>query len=119
MTFFQGIWQYPENLKVTCERVGPIFSFIKKMDYLNWTISGQCPHFIPTKNFRKPKVVRSMFLFLAILVQCSYLIPLENTRKPNVFWPMFRFYTPGKQQKAQSFIVFSGGMKWEHLPKMG
>ena len=32
--------------------------------------------------------------------QCSYLIPLENT-------------------KNVRFIVFSGGIKWDHWPEMG
>ena len=34
------------------------------------------------------------------------------------FWPMFPFYTPWKHQKILSFLVFSGGIKWDHWPEM-
>ena len=27
---------------------------------------------------------------------------------------MFPFYTPWKQQKTKGFLLFSGGIKWEH-----
>ena len=32
---------------------------------------------------------------------------------------MFPFYTPWKYQKTFGFLVFSGGIKWEHWPEMG
>ena len=32
---------------------------------------------------------------------------------------MFPLYTPWKHQKTVSFLVFSGGKKWEHWPEMG
>ena len=32
---------------------------------------------------------------------------------------MFPFYTLWKHQKTFGFLVFSGGIKWEHLPEMG
>ena len=35
------------------------------------------------------------------------------------FWPMLPFYTPRKHQKTKGFLVFSGGIKWEHWPEMG
>ena len=35
------------------------------------------------------------------------------------FWPMFSFYTPWKHQKTSGFLVFSGGIKWEHWREMG
>ena len=35
------------------------------------------------------------------------------------FWPMFPFYTPRKRQGTFDFLVFSGGIKWEHWPEMG
>ena len=35
------------------------------------------------------------------------------------FWPMFPFYPPLKHQKTFDFLVFSGGIKWEHWPEMG
>ena len=31
---------------------------------------------------------------------------------------MFPFYTLWKHQKTFSFLVFSGGIKWEHWPEM-
>ena len=34
------------------------------------------------------------------------------------FWPMFLFYTPWKHQKTKGFLVFSGGIKWEHWLEM-
>ena len=37
----------------------------------------------------------------------------------NNFWPMFPFYNPWKHQKTKDFLVFSGGIKWEHWPEMG
>ena len=30
---------------------------------------------------------------------------------------MFPFYTPLKNQKTKGFLVFSGGIKWEHWPQ--
>ena len=35
------------------------------------------------------------------------------------FWPMFLFCTPWKYQKTKGFLMFSGGIKWEHWPEMG
>ena len=48
------------------------------------------------------------------------------------FWPMFPFYTPennrnqrisgvfrGYKMGTKRFLVFSGGIKWEHWPEMG
>ena len=35
------------------------------------------------------------------------------------FWPMFPISTPWKHQKTKSFLVFSGRIKWDHLPEMG
>ena len=35
------------------------------------------------------------------------------------FWPIFPFYTPWKHEKTKIFLVFSGGIKWEHSPEMG
>ena len=32
---------------------------------------------------------------------------------------MFPFYTPCKQEKILDFLVFLGGIKWKHRPKMG
>ena len=46
-------------------------------------------------------------------VKCAFLIHLTD------FWPMFAFYTPWKHQKICGFLVFSGGIKWEHWPKIG
>ena len=37
----------------------------------------------------------------------------------NYFWPMFPFYTPWKHQKIKGFLVFSGGIKWEHWSEIG
>ena len=34
------------------------------------------------------------------------------------FWPMFPFCTSSKNQKTFVFLVFSGGIKWEHWPEM-
>ena len=34
------------------------------------------------------------------------------------FWPMFQFYTRWKHQKTKGFLVFSGGIKWEHWPEV-
>ena len=34
------------------------------------------------------------------------------------FLPMFPFYTPWEHQKTKGFLVFSGGIKWEHWPEM-
>ena len=34
------------------------------------------------------------------------------------FRPMFPFYNPWKHQKTKGFLVFSGGIKWEHWPEM-
>ena len=31
---------------------------------------------------------------------------------------MLPFYTPSKHQKIKGFLVFSGGMKWEHWSEM-
>ena len=31
---------------------------------------------------------------------------------------MFPFYTPWNNQKIKAFVVFSGGIKWEHWPKI-
>ena len=31
---------------------------------------------------------------------------------------MFPIYTPWKYQKTKSFLVFSGGINWEHWPEM-
>ena len=31
---------------------------------------------------------------------------------------MVPFYTPWKHQKTKSFLVFLGGLKWEHWPEM-
>ena len=33
-------------------------------------------------------------------------------------WPMFPFYTPCKRQKTKVFLVFSGGIIWEHWSGM-
>ena len=30
------------------------------------------------------------------------------------FWPMFQFCTPWKHQETFGFLVFAGGIKWEH-----
>ena len=35
------------------------------------------------------------------------------------FWLMLPFYTPWKHQKTKLFLVFSGGIKWEHWQNMG
>ena len=35
------------------------------------------------------------------------------------FWPVFPFYNPRKHQETKGFLVFSGGIKWEHWPEMG
>ena len=32
---------------------------------------------------------------------------------------MFPFYTPWKHQKTFDFLVFSGGIRWEHWPNIG
>ena len=53
--------------------------------------------------------------------QCSY-IPLLSSEQLTHFWPMFPFYTilySWKHQKTFDFLVFSGGIKWEHWPEMG
>ena len=34
-------------------------------------------------------------------------------------WPMFPFYTHWKHQKTFNFLVFWGGIEWEHWPEMG
>ena len=34
------------------------------------------------------------------------------------FWQMFPFHIPENTRKP-GFLVFSGGMKWEHWPEMG
>ena len=33
--------------------------------------------------------------------------------------PMFPYHTPWKHQKVLGFLVFLGGIKWKHWPKMG
>ena len=35
------------------------------------------------------------------------------------FWAMLPFYTPWKQQKKKGFLVFPGGIKWEHWSESG
>ena len=35
------------------------------------------------------------------------------------FWSVFPFYTPWKHQETFGFLIFSGGIKWEHCPEMG
>ena len=32
---------------------------------------------------------------------------------------MFPFYSPWKHQETFGFLIFSGGIKWEHCPEMG
>ena len=32
------------------------------------------------------------------------------------FLPMFPFYAPWEHRKTKGFLVFSGGIKWEHWP---
>ena len=32
---------------------------------------------------------------------------------------MFPFYTPWKHQKTKGFLLFSGGIKWDHWPEIG
>ena len=41
-------------------------------------------------------------------ISCDYL---------TLFWSMFPFYTPWKHQKTITFLMFSGGIKWEHWPE--
>ena len=57
-----------------------------------------------------------LFLILIIFmnVQKDYFIKKQLTH----FRPMFPFYTPWKHQKTFGFLVFSGGIKWEHWPEM-
>ena len=31
------------------------------------------------------------------------------------FWPILPFYTPRKHQKTKDFLMFSGGIRWDHL----
>ena len=35
----------------------------------------------------------------------------------NYFWPMIPFYTPLKKKENFDFLVFSGIIKWKHLPE--
>ena len=36
----------------------------------------------------------------------------------NSLLPIFQFYTPWKHQETLHFLVFSGGIKWEHWSEM-
>ena len=39
----------------------------------------------------------------------------QMIKKLTHFWPIFPFYTPWKHQKTKDFLVFSGGIRWDHL----
>ena len=43
----------------------------------------------------------------------SLIVTLHLTHS----WPMFPFYTPWKHPKTFGFLLFSGGIKWEHWPE--
>ena len=77
----------------TRAKVSLFIKFAGLIEHL-WTIASENNCFIVI-----------MILLLSVLLPLTYL------------WPMFPFYTPWKHQKTKGFLVFSGGIKWEHWPK--
>ena len=92
------------------------------------------PSHPPTLVFR---ATRKGYPISSILTVSFDIDPMKNqsidmSRKPvgrflydgnvlnglNHFWPMFPFYTPLKHQKTFGFLMFSGGIKWEHWLEM-
>ena len=61
-------------------------------------------------------ISNSKKLFCIPVVKIS-VISIEVLRSH--FWPMFPLYTPFKHQKTKDFVVFPGGIKWEHWPEIG
>ena len=49
----------------------------------------------------------------------NHNLSISSDWKLTNFRPMLPFYTPWKHQKTKSFLVFSGGIKWENWREMG
>ena len=58
------------------------------------------------KKMYKKKILRKL--------SCIFLVRTLLTH----FWSMFPFYTPWKHHKSKGFLIFWGGIKWEHWPEM-
>ena len=59
-----------------------------------------------------------MFIFFSSMILIFQVTYFQCWTQLTYFWQMFPSYNPWEHQKAFGFLVFSGGMKWEHWPEM-
>ena len=59
---------------------------------------------------------RDCSAFKVYFEHIQYNIPDINL---TVFWLLFQFYNPEKNKQTKDFLVFPGGVKWEHWPEIG
>ena len=92
------------------------FSFLRFITYnhLNWS-SFLLYLLVFMQNYRNSQAICYSSRLNLILAAPLKVTPL-NIQLTH-FWPMFSFYTPWKHQKTLGFLVFSGGIKWEHFAK--
>ena len=69
--------------------------------------NGMLPFKVDNKNTRTLSTIWS-----------SYQL-FNSFNKSTLFRPMFHFYTPGKYQKTDHFVTFSGGIEMKHWREMG
>ena len=89
------------------------FGFLVKLQKLGWVFER-----IPSVFWNKYSAeyfTKNIFWKSSLYIDWNLIWSTFLT----LFSPMFPFYTPWKQQKANGFLVFSGGIKWKHWPGIG
>ena len=73
----------------------------------------------PFFTFHKYSYIWCQYQCVSVMWICNALCdlaPSHITNGADNFQPMFPFYSPWKHQKTFGFLLFSGGIKWEHWP---
>ena len=103
------------------------FLFRNRPKYLLLSLREKCPN----KEFFLVRIFLHSDWILRFSISPYSVRIQENTDQKSAFghfshivflthfWSLFPFYTPWKHQKIFGFLVFSVGIKWEHLPDMG